>query len=62
MVREGSQQAQRRPNVLFSAKELIEMGRCPFMDGRFEIKVTDPCPICGALGNDYDESAAKCVG
>lgn len=59
---QGSQQSQRRPNVFLSAKELIEMGRCPFIDGRFDIKVTDPCPICGALGSDNDESAAKCVG
>jgi hypothetical protein len=51
----------RAPNVFISAHELIELGMCPFRDGRFDIKPTDPCPVCGALGTNDEEADDLCV-
>lgn len=25
--------------------------KCPFIDPKFQLPIEEPCPICGALGN-----------
>lgn len=48
-----------RPNVHLSAKDLIELGMCPFADERYALDIDDPCPICGETGREWED---KCIG
>ena len=36
------------------------VAKCPFVDPRHYQDTDEPCPVCGALGEDEDVSA-KCV-